>query len=149
MHRLKLVMVLVLVLAGCGDDGTATSSSPTGSLITGEAQVIAALQAGCAGGDFVMCDVLFFAAPFDSALEAFADTCGERTAGGEYCAQVYDVDIDMGDLTTQCGDGVMIACDQLFMYSPSDSTEEEIGRSCGGLGRESRTCVVDHGLLPR
>jgi hypothetical protein len=148
MRSLKLMTVLLLVLAGCGDDAT-TSVAPSGSLITGESNVIAALEAGCADGDFVMCDVLFFAAPFDSELEAFADTCGERTEGGDYCAEVYDVDLDLGDLITQCRDGVMIACDQLFMYAPSDSTEEEIGRSCGGLGRESRTCVVDYGLLPR
>jgi hypothetical protein len=148
MRTIKLMTVLLLVLAACGDDAT-TSAAPSGSLITGESNVIAALEAGCADGDFVMCDVLFFAAPFDSELEAFADTCGNRNEGGLYCAEAYDVDIDAGELTTQCRDGVMIACDQLFMYSPDESAAEEIGRSCGGLGRESRTCVVDHGLLPR
>ena len=148
MRSLKLVTVLLLVLAGCGDDG-ATSTAPSGSLITGESNVIAALEAGCEAGDYVMCDVLYFAAPFDSELEAFADTCGGRTEGGPYCAEFFDVNVDLDALTRECVDGNMLSCDQLFMYSPSDSTEEAIGRACGGLERESRTCVVDHGLLPR
>jgi hypothetical protein len=143
MRWLKYAMVLALAATGCGDDGSPAAS---GGLITGENAVIAALEDGCTDGDFVMCDVLYFASPFDSALETFADTCGNRNEGGLYCAEAFGVNIDFGDLTTDCRAGLMIACDQLFMYSAEGSIDEDLGRSCGGIGRESRTCVVDHGL---
>jgi hypothetical protein len=120
--------------------------SAGGRLVTGEAEVIAALTAGCEDGDYIMCDVLYQAAPFDSELETYADTCGNRTSGEGFCATEFDVDIDLDALETECLAGDMFSCDQLYIYTPIGSVEEEIGRSCGGLERESRTCVVDHGL---
>jgi hypothetical protein len=156
------MLVMLLTLTACGDDGAITTTTPGGSattapgatttepagggMVTGEAEVIAALTAGCEDGDYIMCDVLYQAAPFDSELETYADTCGNRTSGEGFCATEFDVDIDLDALETECLAGDMFSCDQLYIYTPIGSPEEEIGRSCGGLERESRTCVVDHGL---
>ena len=163
MRRLPVMLVMLLTLTACGDDGAITITTPGGSattapgattttepagggMVTGEAEVITALTAGCEDGDYIMCDVLYQAAPFDSELETFADTCGNRTSGAGFCATEFDVDIDLDALETECVAGDMLACDQLYIYTPIGSPAEEIGRSCGGLERESRTCVVDHGL---
>lgn len=162
MRRLPVMLVMLLTLTACGDDGAITTTTPDGGattapgatttepagsgLVTGEAEVIAALTEGCKDGDYVMCDVLYQAAPFDSALETYADTCGSRTSGEGFCATAFDVDIDLDALETECVAGDMLACDQLYIYTAIGSDQEAIGRSCGGLERESRTCVVDHGL---
>lgn len=145
MRRLILVMALALLAGACGDD----DAVPPGELITGEDEVLAALESGCEAGDYVMCDVLYFATPLGSDLEAFADTCGNRTDGGTYCAEEFDVDIDFSQLESQCSGGDMLACDQMFMYSGEGSGAEDFGRSCGGVGRDASTCVVAHGLISR
>jgi len=144
MRRLPVMLVMLLTLTACGDDGATEPAG--GGMVTGEAEVIAALTAGCEDGDYIMCDVLYQAAPFDSELETYADTCGNRTSGEGFCATEFDVDIDLDALETECLAGDMFSCDQLYIYTPIGSVEEEIGQSCGGLERESRTCVVDHGL---
>ena len=148
MQRLAIMVALITALAGCGDDGgTPPTSAPPSGPITGEANVLEALRAGCEAGDFFECDVLYQASPFDSALEAFADTCGGRDIPeGGYCADSHGLAVDLGDLRNECEAGDMFSCDLLYLYSPFDSTEEAIGASCGGIGRDSRTCVVDHGL---
>lgn len=95
-----------------------------------------------------MCDILFLISDVDSDLEAFGDTCGERAGpGGGFCANQFDVSFDFDLLRVTCGDGDMLACDKLFLYSDADSVDEAFGASCGGRIETDLPCIVEFGLF--
>ena len=112
-----------------------------------QAAVLESLRSDCADGDFLICDVLYQASPSESDLELFADTCGERVAPGGLCAAQFGVSVDFDELRPRCGDGDMVACDMLFIYSAFGSVDEAYGASCGSLGESSQACVLDHGFF--
>lgn len=162
-----LIMAMVLVVAACGDDGGATTVPTLGTTVTtavttttpspgtttpgpgpgtGNDVVLAALQSSCEAGDMVMCDLLYMSTPLGSELEAYGDSCGGRNEPAGWCAEVYDVDIDLDDLVGDCIGGDMLACDMAYMYSDIGSQEEAVGGSCGGLGKTEAMCVIEHGL---
>ncbi len=112
-----------------------------------------ALADDCFGGDLLACDLLFLAAPVDSAYEEYGDTCGGRQPAGteDYCALGTDgtgttnggdgqpvPPGDLGDdplldeLAANCYAGDMQACDDLYWESPLDSAYEDYGNTCGG-----------------
>lgn len=169
-----LIMAMVLVVAACGDDGGATTVPTLGTTVTtaatttsaasdtttpspgtttpgpgpgtGNDLVLAALQSSCEAGDMVMCDLLYMSTPLGSELEAYGDSCGGRNEPAGWCADIYDVDIDLDDLVGDCIGGDMLACDMAYMYSDIGSQEEAVGGSCGGLGKTEAMCVIEHGL---
>jgi hypothetical protein len=158
-----LIMATVLMLAACGDDGggttvptlgttaataaTTTTAAPgTTTPGTGDDAVLAALRSSCEAGDMVMCDLLYMSTPLGSELEAYGDSCGGRNEPAGWCANIYDVDIDLGDLVADCIGGDMLACDMAYMYSDIGSQEEAVGGSCGSLGKTEATCVLEYGL---
>jgi len=168
MRRLPILSVFFLVLAACGNsDGSAlftdqtvggegaTAStvaagapSPVDSGVS-DAEMLEELRSRCAAGDFLMCDVLFLASDFGSELESLGLSCGGLSTSDEgSCADEFGVAYDLGDLRGDCGDGDMVACDLLYLYSPSGSFEEAYGDECGGLGGgTNRTCVVSWGFV--
>ena len=167
MRRLPILFVFLLLLAACGDsDGNPLSTDQTvggagatvstaaagdpGSVDSGvsDAVILEELRSRCAAGDFLMCDTLFLASDFGSELESFGGSCGGlSTSGGGPCADQFGVAYDLGGLRGDCGDGDMVACDLLFLYSPFDSLDEAFGDECGGLGGgTNRTCVLSWGF---
>lgn len=76
--------------ASCGDrfDQTTAGSceegigGTSGGTDYGDDPELDALWDECANGDGAACDQLYFQSPFDSAYEAFGDTCGNRFPGG-------------------------------------------------------------------
>lgn len=173
MRLVRIVFALVLVLAACGDDGgsgtplipggggdtstttagggtsatTAGTTATTTAPLTGDA-MIAELMTRCEAGEFEMCDILYQASDFDSIEEAFADSCGGRVeASGETCSREFGLTIDLGAWQAACGEGDMVACDLLYIFSDFDSVEEAYADSCGGVGEGfNRTCTVSYGF---
>jgi hypothetical protein len=161
-----LILVTVVGLAACGDDGGATTvptlgttaatvvttSGPSGTTTPGpgpgmgDGVVLAALRTSCEAGDMVMCDLLYMSTPLGSELEAYGDSCGGRNEPAGWCADIYDVAIDLDDLAGDCVGGDMLACDMVYMYSDIGSEEEALGASCGGRGKTESTCVMEYGL---
>jgi hypothetical protein len=45
-------------------------------------------------------------------------------------------DAVLDDLTTRCAAGELLACDDLFVQSPSGSNYEQFGATCGGRVEE-------------
>jgi hypothetical protein len=80
-----------------------------------------ALWDACEDGDFAACDQLYLDSPTGSEYETFGDTCGERTAGGDYC-----VDLEGGDGLTDGG-----------------ALPENVDDMLGGLDADQTACVVD------
>jgi len=167
MRRLPILFVFFLLLAACGNsDGSALFTDQTvggvgvtvSTAAAGEpspvdfgvsdAVMLEELRSRCAAGDFLMCDVLFLASDFGSELESFGLSCGGLSTSDEACADEFGVVYDLGDLRGDCGDGDMVACDLLYLYSPPGSLEEAFGDECGGLGGgRNRTCVVSWGFV--
>jgi hypothetical protein len=168
MRRLPILFVFFLLLAACGDsDGSALFTDQTvgGEGATGSTAAVGEpspadsgvsadlmleeLRSRCAEGNFQMCDILFLASDFDSELESFGDSCGGLSTSDEgSCADEFGVAYDLGDLRGDCGDGDMVACDLLYLYSPFDSLDEAFGDECGGLGGgTNRTCVLSWGFV--
>lgn len=131
---LPVILGVLLLAAACGDDDVDA------------ADVLGALEAGCAAGNLPMCDVLYLAAPVGSTLEAYGDSCGNRNEPAGWCADIYDVPLDLGALRSDCASGDMLACDMLFAYSPLGSDDESFGASCAGRNREGFACVTEYGL---
>lgn len=116
-----------------------------------------ALYTACGEGDWQACDDLYDSAPIDSEYFEFADTCGGQWEAGTttYCVEAMaEGGDDGGDVATgPAGDGAAeqayfaalteacaaqewAACDELYWQSPSGSTEEAFGRSCGGASED-------------
>ncbi len=170
MRRLPILFGFLLVLAGCADDdgggllteqtgagaGVSASSAEGGESgradeggpVTGAA-MLEELRSRCGAGDYPMCDILFQASDFGSELESFGDTCGGlATSGGASCSDQFGVPIDLGQLRADCGEGDMVGCDLLYLYSPGGSVDEAFGDECGGIGEgANRTCVVSWGFV--
>lgn len=160
MRRLPLLLAMLVMLSACGDDDggglltgedgpTSTSAVGPGLGDGGEVDpdaVLALLRDECEAGDYVMCDLLYQASPFDSELEAFGDSCGDRNEPAGFCAEIYGEAVDLDALVDPCREGDMVACDQLYIYSDLDSLEESVGANCGGRGRDALACVLVHGL---
>ena len=83
-----------------GASGASTSDESTGDQTTGgegstsgepfaygDDAALDALWDSCEAGDMQACDDLYFESPVGSEYESFGDTCGNRQAPGEYCAQ--------------------------------------------------------------
>ena len=57
----------------------------------------------------------------------------------------YGSDSDLDALADACEGGDFGACDDLFLQSPSDSSYEEYGDSCGGRNEPSGFCATIYG----
>ncbi len=69
-------------------ESSSSAGSTSGEPFTyGDDATLDALWDACEGGDMQACDDLYFDSPVDSEYEDFGDTCGNRQAPGEYCAQ--------------------------------------------------------------
>ncbi len=104
-----------------------------------------ALWDACAGGDMQACDDLFIQSPAGSACEAFGDTCGATTTGGEWCAGAPAGsacgDATLDALWESCAGGDMQACDDLYMQSPAGSACEAFGDTCGNTATGGEWCA--------
>ncbi len=108
------------------------------------------LYSACNLGDWASCDDLYRQSPVDSDCEAFGDTCGLTTAGGEWCVDVYGSASACGDpaldgLYAACDGGDWQACDDLFLQSASGSDCEGFGNTCGYTTDGSDWCVDAYG----
>ena len=99
-----------------------------------------ALYEGCDQGDEQACDLLFYLTTDGSEYRNLAVDCAGRGDGLSYCVPGMEVDdegritVDSIGLTTlesACLDGVMIACDLLFLSAPLGSDFERVGFTCG------------------
>ena len=154
MLRMRAIITsLVLVLSACsgsdlpsGAGSSAATPDAAAPAQQSEAEVLEGMRSECAASDYMVCDVLYFAAPADSELEAFGDTCGERVSpSGGWCVDQFDVPLDLGQLQSACGDGDMVACDGVFIHTEADTTEEAFGQTCGGRIETNRPCVIELG----
>lgn len=75
--------------ASCGNRG---SDSRWCVNDRGDDPAMDALYDGCAAGDWESCDTLFESTRPGSGYQTFADTCGNRTDGGEWCTLVPGLD---------------------------------------------------------
>ena len=106
------------------------------------------LQTSCRSGDMADCDSLYYAARSGSSEESFGRSCGGRdhsmTHGGD-CRSTYGsrysspsptpystYNSSNSGLRDSCSKGDMDDCDSLYYLSPSGSSEESFGKSCGG-----------------
>lgn len=106
------------------------------------------LQTSCRSGDMADCDSLYYAARSGSSEESFGRSCGGRdhsmTHGGD-CRSTYGsrysspsptpystYNSSNSGLRDSCSKGDMGDCDSLYYLSPSGSSEESFGKSCGG-----------------
>ena len=106
------------------------------------------LQTSCRSGDMADCDSLYYAARSGSSEESFGRSCGGRdhsmTHGGD-CRSTYGsrysspsptpystYSSSNSGLRDSCSKGDMGDCDSLYYLSPSGSSEESFGKSCGG-----------------
>jgi hypothetical protein len=70
------------------DESTSGRGSTSGEPFAyGDDAALDALWDACESGDMQACDDLYFDSPFGSEYEDFGDTCGNRQAPGQYCAQ--------------------------------------------------------------
>ncbi len=109
-----------------------------------------ALHSDCANGDMASCDTLYHDSPSGSTEETFGSTCG-----GRYSEQTGDCDSNYGagsssadssSLHSECAGGDMSACDSLYYESPSGSSEEEFGSTCGGqYSEQDGDCELNYG----
>jgi hypothetical protein len=95
--------------------------------------------------------------PVGSEYETFAFMCGGTGSSGDCITGLMpmpedDTDAnDVGDdatlnrLWTDCGEGDLAACDELFWTSPLGSEYETFGFTCGGRGRGLPDCVTEYG----
>lgn len=113
--------------------------------ILGDDQALNDLANQCFDGDMGACDQLFLDTPVDSDLEAYSQTCGGRideVDGNPHCAARFSAgeperpasfgDAEFDSLASDCFDGDLGACDELFRVTPVDSEAEAYGNSCGG-----------------
>ena len=56
--------------------------------VYGDDPVLDRLWDACAAGNMAACDELWWMSPADSDYESFGDTCGNRSGGGAWCAEV-------------------------------------------------------------
>jgi hypothetical protein len=107
-----------------------------------------ALGEACLEGDMAMCDLLYRETDVGSVEEAYGSTCGGRNdeiSGG--CTLEYEGEWDLPDaqapgdlgddaefdgLATDCQDGDLDACDELYAITPIDSDYEAYAQTCGG-----------------
>jgi hypothetical protein len=73
-----------------------TSTAPADPSDLGDNPALDRLATACEDGDMLKCDELYFAAPADSAYEAYGDTCGRRTERADFCVDVYPPEQDEG-----------------------------------------------------
>lgn len=96
----------------------------------------------CQQDSDLACDILFHYTDHESDAEAVALACGGRSpATNSFCTAGVDADppnvwfatdsLALGEIVGACQDGDMVACDFLFVRSPTGSTYERIGLTCG------------------
>lgn len=99
---LSYVILAILMFIGMAAMTGSSSSIDNSDLGTGSSVVVTQegidaelaanpelkpLYEGCAVGDMGACDELYVQAPFDSVLEAYADSCGGTSSGGTLCKE--------------------------------------------------------------
>ena len=98
------------------------SSSPSED---DERLALDSLAVGCATEDMLSCDLLFLYSPPGSDDHEFGATCGWRTdgsiAGG--CERIDE--FDPGELRSNCANGDMDACSDLWLNSATGSDDEQ------------------------
>jgi hypothetical protein len=121
----------------------------------GIAAEFAGLAQACFDGDMAACDELFGTTPVGSVDEAYGDTCGGRIDDGQgfelECAELItgpvpvpgDIAPEFAGLAQGCFGGDMVACDDLFRQTPSDTVDEAYGALCGGRVRNTDAFCVD------
>lgn len=98
------------------------------------AALLAALVAGCQGGDMQACDDLEWEADYGSAEYEVAATCGgHHPDGWGSCVDRAAEAAELQTLVAACQAGDMQACDDLWWASPSGSMEESVAEDCGGF----------------
>ena len=100
--------------------------SPVGS--DDERLALDSLRAGCADGDMSGCDLLYMYSKSGSDDEEFGATCGERTDGSTMggCENFIDEWFQMDEIRSNCADGDMDACSDLWLNSATGSDDERL-----------------------
>jgi chemotaxis protein histidine kinase CheA len=111
------------------------------------------LANACFEGDMEACDTLYDTTPPGSVDEAYGATCGGRLAEADAqaseCATIITGPVDVpAEILDQanaqaCYGGDMLACDELFDTSESDSLDELYGALCGGRVPATQAYCVD------
>jgi hypothetical protein len=106
----------------------------------------------CAEGSLESCDDLYFSSEQGSEYERFGASCGDRAEASGSCAVIggttqpvqegtFGSDTALDFLWTECEDGNMSACDDLYLESPVGSDYEQFGATCGGRGDSAGACA--------
>lgn len=128
-----------------------SSAAPVADGGYGSDPVLDDLYDKCNSGDNDACDDLYLSSPAGSEYEDFGNTCGGRglPAGQAVCDSgaelptastgggTYGSDPALDILYDCCEAGNMLSCDELFFKAPLDSEYEEVGLTCGGVGKAS------------
>jgi len=130
----------------------------------GDNAVLDALWDACADEDWAACDDLYRQATRGTAYWNFGDTCGGAWDANttDWCVDAMtggatgDDEFDDSGITeaqriwfealaSACGAGDWDACDLLYMESPSGSSYEHFGTTCGGAGDGTFWCDLEFG----
>jgi hypothetical protein len=99
--------------------------------VRGEGEAVLFQLAGeCEEGWMESCDELFRVAPEGSDFHELGATCAFRKEGPP-CAFTYGDAPRLDELWNACAEGVMEACDELWITSAVDSEYEQFAGTCG------------------
>lgn len=88
------IFLLTVGFAMINEAANTSYEETTGPAITYD---LDELYQQCADGNMESCDTLYIEAPIGSDYEKFADTCGNRVAGGSYCFTLTESEINGTD----------------------------------------------------
>jgi hypothetical protein len=119
----------VVVLFGVFGIARLADDEPDAAGAGSDSASISARYGDCDRGDMDACDELYDITPVGSSAEDFGATCGGRVDPRP--GDCWELEVGDGDLYSQCADGDMDACNDLYYESPRGSSDERFGSTCG------------------
>jgi hypothetical protein len=140
------------LFSGASDDRAVAPNAEVAPGEYGSDPELDILWDACAQGSFESCDDLYLSSEQGSEYERFGATCGDRAEASGSCAVIggttqpgqegtFGSDTALDFLWTECEDGNMSACDDLYLESPVGSDYEQFGATCGGRGDSAGACA--------